>query len=67
MKIILIDPTRYLDLYDGVPHLLTPVINSYDKTISALKWAQAEIDRRLKQFSQTGVRDLRAYNEKLRS
>jgi DNA segregation ATPase FtsK/SpoIIIE-like protein len=64
LKIILIDPTRYLDLYNGIPHLLAPVINSYDKTLSALKWAQAEMDRRLDQFSQAGVRDLRAYNEK---
>jgi DNA segregation ATPase FtsK/SpoIIIE, S-DNA-T family len=64
LKIILIDPTRYLDLYNGIPHLLAPVINSYDKTISALKWAQAEMDRRLKQFSQAEVRDLRTYNEK---
>jgi DNA segregation ATPase FtsK/SpoIIIE-like protein len=64
LKIILIDPTHYLDFYDGVPHLLAPVINSYDKTISALKWAQAEMDRRLKQFSEAGVRDLRTYNEK---
>ena len=64
LKIILIDPTRYLDFYDGIHHLLSPVINDYDKTISALKWAQAEMDRRLKQFSQAGVRDLKAYNEK---
>jgi DNA segregation ATPase FtsK/SpoIIIE, S-DNA-T family len=64
LKIILRDPTHYLDLYNGIPHLLSPVINSYDKTISALKWAQAEMDRRLKQFSDAGIRDLKAYNEK---
>jgi DNA segregation ATPase FtsK/SpoIIIE, S-DNA-T family len=64
LKIILIDPTRYLDLYNSIPHLLSPVINGYDKTISALKWAQAEMDRRLKQFSEAGIRDLGAYNEK---
>jgi DNA segregation ATPase FtsK/SpoIIIE, S-DNA-T family len=65
LKIILIDPTHYLDFYNGISHLLSPVINSYDRTLSALKWAQAEMDRRLKQFSESGVRDLRAYNEKL--
>ena len=65
LKIILIDPTHYLDLYNGIIHLLSPVINSHDKIISALKWAWAENDRRLKAFSEKGIRDLKAYNEKM--
>jgi DNA segregation ATPase FtsK/SpoIIIE, S-DNA-T family len=67
LKIILIDPTHYLDLYDGIAHLLSPVIHDYDKINSALKWSQAEMERRLKQFSEAGVRDIRAYNEKFES
>jgi DNA segregation ATPase FtsK/SpoIIIE, S-DNA-T family len=66
LKIILIDPTHYLDLYDGIVHLLSPVIHEYDKTVSALKWAQAEMDRRLKLFSEAGVRDIKAFNKKSR-
>ena len=65
LKLILIDPTRYLDLYNGIPHLLSPVINDHGKTVSALRWAGYELDRRQKQFSEAGVRDLKAYNQKM--
>jgi DNA segregation ATPase FtsK/SpoIIIE-like protein len=63
LKIILIDPTHYLDLYNGIPHLLSPVINEHSKAISAFKWSLAEMDRRLKQFAEAGVRDISTYNE----
>jgi DNA segregation ATPase FtsK/SpoIIIE-like protein len=60
--LILIDPTHYLDVYEGTPHLLAPVICDFEKAISALRWAQAEIDRRLKIFAQAGTRSLESYN-----
>lgn len=64
LKIILIDTTHYLDLYDGIIHLLSPVIYSNDKIYSAMRWALAESDRRLEQFGKVGVRDLKAFNDK---
>lgn len=63
LRFILTDTTHYLDLYNGIPHLLTPVINSYDKNITALRWASAEMDRRLKLFGQAGVRNISSFNE----
>jgi DNA segregation ATPase FtsK/SpoIIIE, S-DNA-T family len=63
LKLILNDTTRYLNLYDGIPHLLSPVINESDKVLSCFKWALAEADRRLLEFSRAGVRDLKAFNQ----
>lgn len=63
LRLILNDQTHYLDLYNGVPHLLSPVINEFDKEISALRWAMAEMDKRLKLFSQAGIRDITSFNE----
>lgn len=64
LKLILNDSTNYLDLYDGIPHLLSPVINEQTKEISAFKWTLSEVERRQKQFAEKGVRDIRAFNEK---
>lgn len=64
VKLILVDPKRVeLIQYNGVPHLLTPVIVEPDKVVSALKWAIAEMDRRYKMFAETGVRNIDSYNE----
>jgi DNA segregation ATPase FtsK/SpoIIIE, S-DNA-T family len=63
LRFIVNDPTHYLDLYNGIPHLLSPVINEHSKVISAFKWSLAEMDRRLKEFAQAGVRDIASYNE----
>jgi len=64
VKLILVDPKRVeLIQYNGVPHLLTPVIVEPEKVVSALKWAISEMDRRYKLFAQTGVRNIDAYNE----
>lgn len=64
VKLILVDPKRVeLVQYNGVPHLLTPVIVEPDKVLSALKWAIAEMDRRYRLFAETGVRNIDAYNE----
>ncbi len=64
VKFIMIDPKRVeLTGYNGIPHLLTPVIVESDKILSALKWAIAEMDRRYKIFAERGVRNLESYNE----
>jgi S-DNA-T family DNA segregation ATPase FtsK/SpoIIIE len=64
VKIIMVDPKRVeLTSYNGIPHLLTPVIIEPDKVISALRWIMAEMDRRYKQFAQAGARNIDSYNE----
>lgn len=63
LKLILVDPKRVeLNLYNDVPHLLTPVIVDPEKCISALKWAVAEMERRLKLFAEVGKRNIHEYN-----
>lgn len=64
VKLILIDPKRVeLTGYNGIPHLLTPVIVEVDKILSSLKWALGEMDRRYKLFAEKGVRNIDSYNE----
>lgn len=64
VKLILVDPKRVeLVGYNGIPHLLTPVIVDTDKILSALKWAMQEMDRRYKQFAEVGVRNIDSFNE----
>jgi S-DNA-T family DNA segregation ATPase FtsK/SpoIIIE len=64
VKFILVDPKRVeLSVYNGIPHLLTPVIVEPDKVVSALKWAIAEMDRRYKVFAEVGARNLETYNQ----
>ncbi len=64
VKMILIDPKRVeLTSYNGIPHLLTPVIVDVEKILSALKWATGEMDRRYKIFAERGVRNIDSYNE----
>ncbi len=64
LKLILIDPKRVeLTNYNGIPHLLTPVITESEKILSSLKWAMAEMDRRYKLFQSVGVRNIASYNE----
>lgn len=63
LKLILVDPKRVeLNLYNDVPHLLAPVVHEPEKTLSALKWAVAEMERRLKLFSEVGKRNIIEYN-----
>lgn len=63
LRILLVDPKRVeLTNYNSIPHLLTPVITEVDKTVSALKWALWEMERRYKMFSETGKRNIVAYN-----
>jgi len=64
VKLILVDPKRVeLTNYSGIPHLLAPVIIEPDKVVSALRWIQAEMDRRYKLFAQAGSRNIDAFNE----
>jgi S-DNA-T family DNA segregation ATPase FtsK/SpoIIIE len=66
LKFIMIDPKRVeLPLYNGIPHLLTPVIVDTNKTINAFKWAIKEMEERYKLLSGVGARDLASYNEKI--
>ncbi len=64
LKLILIDPKRVeLTNYNGIPHLLAPVITEPEKILSALKWAMAEMERRYKLFQSVGVRNITGYND----
>ena len=64
VKLILVDPKRVeLTGYNGIPHLLTPVIVEPEKVVSALKWATAEMDRRYKTLAEVGVKNIEGYNE----
>ena len=64
VKLILIDPKRVeFTSYNGIPHLLTPVIVEVEKILSSLKWATGEMERRYKIFSERGVRNIDSYNE----
>jgi S-DNA-T family DNA segregation ATPase FtsK/SpoIIIE len=64
VKLILVDPKRVeFTAYNGIPHLLTPVIVEPEKILSALKWGMGEMDRRYKLFSERGVRNIEGYNE----
>lgn len=64
LKLILVDPKRVeMTLYNDIPHLLTPVIYEPDKTISALKWAVTEMERRLKLLAEHSKRNIAEYNQ----
>ncbi|MCL4353428.1 DNA translocase FtsK [Patescibacteria group bacterium] len=64
VKLILIDPKRVeLTTYNGIPHLLTPVIVETDQILSSLKWAMKQMDERYKIFAEAGVRNIDSYNE----
>jgi S-DNA-T family DNA segregation ATPase FtsK/SpoIIIE len=64
LKLILVDPKQVeMAPYADIPHLLTPVINEPEKCISALKWAVAEMERRLRAMAEVGKRNIGEYNE----
>jgi len=68
MKLILVDPKQVeMAPYEDIPHLLTPVITEPEKTISALKWAVNEMERRYKLLAEEKVRDIASYNKKVAS
>jgi len=66
MKLILVDPKQVeMAPYEDIPHLLTPVITEPEKTISALKWAVNEMERRYKLLAAEKIRDIKGYNQRL--
>ena len=65
-RLIMIDPKMLeLSVYDGIPHLLTPVLTDPAKAVMALKWAVQEMDNRYRNMSKVGVRNITGYNQKL--
>lgn len=68
MKLILVDPKQVeMAPYQDIPHLLTPVIVEPEKTISALKWAVNEMERRYSLLAEEKVRDIKSYNDKVKN
>lgn len=64
VKLIMVDPKRVeLTGYNGIPHLMTPVIVEVEKILASLKWAMEEMDRRYKTFAERGVKNIDSYNE----
>lgn len=64
LRFIMVDPKRVeLPVYNGLPHLLTPVITEVAKTINALKWCLNEMDRRFEALAKAGKRNIGSYNE----
>lgn len=64
VKLILIDPKVVeLSVYNGIPHLLLPVVNEPKKAAATLNWAVQEMTRRYKRFADLNVRDIRGFNE----
>src|SRR6266403_1730545 len=65
-RLIMVDPKMLeLSVYDGIPHLLTPVVTDPKKAVVALKWAVREMEERYKKMSKLGVRNIDGYNARL--
>ncbi len=65
VRMILIDPKRVeLSVYNGIPHLITPVIVETNKSLNALRWLTMQMEERLRILADEGVRDLASYNKK---
>lgn len=68
VRFIMVDPKRVeFAPYEGIPHLYVPVVTECREASSALSWAVAEMERRLKMFSKCGVRNIITFNEKARA
>ena len=67
VRLIMIDPKMLeLSVYEGIPHLLTPVVTDMKEAANALRWCVAEMERRYKLMSVMGVRNLAGFNQKIR-
>ncbi|MBN1217968.1 MAG: DNA translocase FtsK 4TM domain-containing protein [Anaerolineae bacterium] len=68
LRLLMIDP-KMVELvnYNGIPHLLAPVVTELEKVVGVLSWAVREMDRRYKLFAKEGVRNIVGYNEKMTS
>lgn len=65
LRLVLVDPKRVeLTGYNGIPHLLTPVVVDTERVIGALQWLQREMDARYHKFSSAGARNIQDYNHK---
>jgi S-DNA-T family DNA segregation ATPase FtsK/SpoIIIE len=68
VKFLMIDPKRVeLNIYNGIPHLLIPIITDASQAIKVLNWAISEMEKRFKIFAEAGVRNLDGYNEYVRN
>ena len=66
LRFLMVDPKRVeLTVYNGIPHLLTPVVVDVERAVPVLQWATKEMDRRYKLFAKLSARNIDAYNEKL--
>lgn len=66
-RMILVDPKMLeLSVYDGIPHLLAPVVTEPKKAVVALKWVVQEMENRYRKMSKVGVRNIEGYNERMR-
>ncbi|WP_184774205.1 DNA translocase FtsK [Aminobacter carboxidus] len=64
-RLIMVDPKMLeLSIYDGIPHLLTPVVTDPKKAVTALKWAVREMEDRYRKMARLGVRNIDGYNER---
>ncbi|MFP4518829.1 MAG: DNA translocase FtsK 4TM domain-containing protein, partial [Oceanicaulis sp.] len=67
-RMIMIDPKMLeLSVYDGIPHLLSPVVTDPKKAVAALKWTVREMESRYLKMSKVGVRNMKGFNEKARA
>ena len=68
LRLVLVDPKRVeLTGYNGVPHLLSPVVVEMDRTLGALQWMTREMDRRYHTFAQVGARNIVDYNTRMKT
>ena len=66
LRIVMIDPKRVeLSFYNGIPHLLSPVIVELDRVVGALKWISREMDERYRRFAKAGVRNIAEFNQRM--
>jgi S-DNA-T family DNA segregation ATPase FtsK/SpoIIIE len=65
LRLLMVDPKRVeLSSYNGIPHLLTPVVVELDRVVGALQWVMREMDDRYRKFSQAGTRNIEEYNRR---
>ena len=68
IKFLMVDPKRVeLNIYNGIPHLLIPIVTDANQAIKVLNWAISEMEKRFKIFAEVGVRNLDGYNEYVRN
>jgi S-DNA-T family DNA segregation ATPase FtsK/SpoIIIE len=67
LKFVMVDPKRVeLTFYNGIPHLLAPVVVELERVVPALQWVSREMDERYRRFSREGVRNIADFNERAR-